>query len=46
MTIVSLEQCYAGHAPQVLALTAQCPGGAYFAKWIIAVDKDVDPAVQ
>ena len=44
MTIVSLEQRYAGHAPQVLALTAQCPGGAYFAKWIVAVDQDVDPS--
>jgi 4-hydroxy-3-polyprenylbenzoate decarboxylase len=42
-TIVSLEQRYAGHAPQVLALVAQAPGGAYFSKWIIAVDEDVDP---
>ncbi len=42
-TIVSLEQRYAGHAPQVLALVAQCPGGAYYSKWIIAVDEDVDP---
>jgi 4-hydroxy-3-polyprenylbenzoate decarboxylase len=44
MTIVSLEQRYAGHAPQVLALAAQCPGGAYYSKWIIAVDEDVDPS--
>jgi UbiD family decarboxylase len=43
MTIVSLEQKYAGHAAQVLALAAQVPGGAYFTKWIIAVDEDVDP---
>ncbi|MDA2935355.1 UbiD family decarboxylase, partial [Acidobacteria bacterium AH-259-D05] len=43
MTVVSLEQRYAGHAPQVLALAAQCPGGAYFSKWIVAVDEDVDP---
>jgi len=43
MTIVSLEQRYAGHAPQVLALTAQVPGGAYYTKWIIAVDEDIDP---
>jgi 4-hydroxy-3-polyprenylbenzoate decarboxylase len=27
----------------VLALAAQCPGGAYFTKWIIAVDDDIDP---
>ncbi|MEK7878509.1 MAG: UbiD family decarboxylase, partial [candidate division NC10 bacterium] len=44
MTVISLEQRYAGHAPQVLALAAQCPGGAYFTKWIIAVDDDVDPS--
>jgi 4-hydroxy-3-polyprenylbenzoate decarboxylase len=43
MTIVSVAQRYAGHVAQVLALTAQCPGGAYFTKWIIAVDDDVDP---
>ena len=43
MTIVSLEQCYPGHAAQALALAAQVPGGAYFTKWIIAVDEDVDP---
>ena len=44
MTVVSLEQRYAGHAPQALALAAQVPGGAYYAKWIIAVDDDVDPS--
>ncbi len=44
MTVIALEQRYAGHAPQVLALAAQCPGGAYFSKWIIAVDHDVDPS--
>jgi 4-hydroxy-3-polyprenylbenzoate decarboxylase len=43
MTVVSLEQRYAGHAPQVLALCAQVPGGAYYTKWVIAVDEDVDP---
>jgi 4-hydroxy-3-polyprenylbenzoate decarboxylase len=43
MTVVSIEQRYAGHAPQVLALAAQVPGGAYYAKWIIVVDDDVDP---
>jgi len=44
MTVVALEQRYAGHAPQALALAAQVPGGAYFSKWIIAVDDDVDPS--
>jgi len=43
MVIVSLKQQYPGHAAQVLALTAQCPAAAYYTKWIIAVDEDVDP---
>jgi 4-hydroxy-3-polyprenylbenzoate decarboxylase len=43
MTAISMEQRYAGHAAQALALAAQVPGGAYYTKWIIAVDEDVDP---
>ena len=43
MVVVSLQQKYAGHAAQVLALAAQCPASAYYTKWIIAVDDDVDP---
>jgi len=43
MTVISMEQRHAGHAAQALALAAQCPGGAYYTKWIIAVDEDIDP---
>ena len=43
MTVISLEQRYAGHAAQALALAAQVPGGSYYTKWIIAVDDDIDP---
>jgi len=43
IVVVALRQQYAGHAAQVLALTAQCPAAAYYTKWIIAVDEDVDP---
>ncbi len=43
LVTVSLKQQYAGHAAQVLALTAQCPAASYYTKWIIAVDEDVDP---
>jgi 4-hydroxy-3-polyprenylbenzoate decarboxylase len=43
MVVLSLEQRYAGHAAQALALAAQVPGGAYYTKWIVAVDEDVDP---
>lgn len=43
MAVVSLKQQYAGHVSQVLSLVAQSPAAAYFTKWIIAVDDDVDP---
>lgn len=43
MLVISLKQQYAGHVAQALALAAQCPAAAYFTKWIIAVDDDVDP---
>ena len=43
MTTVSIEQRYAGHAAQVGALSAQCMGGAYFTKYVVVVDEDVDP---
>jgi 4-hydroxy-3-polyprenylbenzoate decarboxylase len=32
MMVISLEQRYAGHAAQALALAAQVPGGAYYTK--------------
>jgi 4-hydroxy-3-polyprenylbenzoate decarboxylase len=43
MVCVSIEQRYPGHAAQVLALAAQCSASAYYTKWIIVVDEDVDP---
>jgi len=43
LVAVSLRQLYAGHVAQVLALSAQCPAAAYYTKWVIAVDDDVDP---
>ena len=42
-TAVSIEQRYPGHAAQVAALVAQMPSGAYYTKYIIVVDDDVDP---
>jgi len=43
MTVVSIKQRYAGHAAQTMALAAQCMGGAYFTKYVVVVDDDVDP---
>ena len=44
MTVVSIKQMYAGHASQVMALAAQCTAGAYFGKYVIVVDEDIDPS--
>lgn len=44
MVVVSIEQKFAGHTAQVLASASQCPAAAYYTKWIVAVDEDVDPA--
>lgn len=44
MVVVSIQQKYAGHSAQVLALTAQCPAAAYYTKWVIVVDEDIDPS--
>ncbi len=43
VTVVSIKQMYAGHAAQTMALAGQCMGGAYFGKYIIVVDHDIDP---
>lgn len=43
MVCVSIEQRYPGHAAQTMAVAAQCSGAAYFTKWIVVVDDDVDP---
>jgi len=42
MTFVSVDQQYAGHASQVASIAAQCPNGAYFSKFIVVVDDDID----
>ena len=44
MVVVSMRQKYVGHSAQVLALAAQCPAAAYYTKWVIVVDEDVDPS--
>jgi UbiD family decarboxylase len=43
MVVVSIEQRYAGHAGQVLGLAANAPSAAYYTKWVVVVDEDVDP---
>jgi 4-hydroxy-3-polyprenylbenzoate decarboxylase len=43
ITVISIKQMYAGHAPQAMALAAQTTAGAYFGKFVIVVDDDIDP---
>ena len=43
ITVVSIKQMYAGHASQAMNLAAQCMGGAYYGKYVIVVDDDIDP---
>lgn len=42
LTVVAVEQKYAGHAKQVGVAAAVAPGGAAQGKWTIVVDDDID----
>lgn len=42
MTIVAIEQQYAGHARQAAVVASQCRAGAYLGRYVIVVDSDVD----
>jgi 4-hydroxy-3-polyprenylbenzoate decarboxylase len=42
MTIVSIEQSYAGHAKQAALVASQCGAAAYGGRFVIVVDDDID----
>ncbi|MCC6780283.1 MAG: UbiD family decarboxylase [Hyphomicrobiales bacterium] len=42
-TIVSVKQMYPGHATQVMTIAAGSRGSAFFGKYVIVVDHDIDP---
>lgn len=42
LTVIAIEQLYAGHAKQVAVAASVCPGGACQGKWTIIVDDDID----
>ena len=42
MTIVAIDQQYAGHAKQALAIASQCRAAAYLGRYTVVVDSDVD----
>jgi UbiD family decarboxylase len=41
--VVSVKQTHPGHAKQAAWVAANCGPGAYFARYIVAVDEDIDP---
>lgn len=43
MIVVSLRQEHPGHARQAAHIAANCGAGAYMARYIVAVDEDIDP---
>src|SRR5262249_36539292 len=43
LTVVSIKQLYAGQAAQVMGPASQCTAGAYFGKYVIVVEADIDP---
>lgn len=43
MIVVSLKQEHPGHARQAAHVAAHCGAGAYMARYVIAVDEDIDP---
>jgi 4-hydroxy-3-polyprenylbenzoate decarboxylase len=42
ITVVAIEQKYAGHPKQAGLIAAGAKGGAYCARWVIVVDDDVN----
>lgn len=40
---VAIKQRYPGHVKQAAAIASQCGAGAYFGRYVIVVDDDVDP---
>lgn len=42
LTVIAIEQMYAGHAKQVAVAASVAPGGAAQGKWTIIVDDDID----
>ncbi len=43
LKVISIEQKYAGHAKQVAVASMSGAEGAYYARFVIVVDADIDP---
>ncbi len=46
LTVVSIEQRYAGHARQAGMAVMSTPEGAYHGRFVIVVDDDIDPSSE
>jgi 4-hydroxy-3-polyprenylbenzoate decarboxylase len=42
LTVVSIKQCYPGHARQAGLIASQCQGGASSGRYVVVVDDDID----
>lgn len=43
LIVVAIKQRYMGHARQAGFVASQCQAGAYFGRYVIVVDDDIDP---
>jgi len=43
LLIISIKQCYAGHARQAALFAPQSPLAAFMGRYVIVVDEDIDP---
>ncbi len=44
LLVVAIQQRYPGHARQAGVIASQCQVGAYFGRYVIVVDEDIDPS--
>ena len=44
LLVVAIQQRYPGHARQAALVASQCHVGAYFGRYVIVVDDDIDPS--
>ncbi len=44
LTIIAIKQRYFGHSRQAGYIASQCQAGAYYGRYVIVVDDDIDPS--
>jgi UbiD family decarboxylase len=41
--VIAINQAYSGHSKQAAMMAANCQSGAYFGRFVVVVDEDIDP---